>query len=148
MQCGKNNQFQEQEVLTCAEVAQELSTSTQTIRLWILLGKIDPKGCFKIGKHGRWRIYRSAVEKARIYARSQVNGRKHFIKRNTWRTLVNGHVLHNHLDAVPSSTGELDMMASFWKCIYVSRNRCSLKNLDAGKCKCTNCVDFDHNGID
>jgi len=70
MQYGKNNQLQEQEVLTCAEVARELSTSTQTIRLWILLGKIDPKGCFKIGKRGRWRIYRSAVEKARIYARS------------------------------------------------------------------------------
>ena len=57
------------QVLTCAQAAYELNTTTQTIREWILLGKIDPKGCFQIGKRGRWRIYKSALEKARIYAR-------------------------------------------------------------------------------
>ena len=37
------------QVLTCAQAAYELNTTTQTIREWILLGKIDPKGCFQIG---------------------------------------------------------------------------------------------------
>lgn len=57
------------EVLTCVEAAREMRTTAQTIRTWILLGKIESKGCFQVGKRGRWRIYRSALDKARTFAR-------------------------------------------------------------------------------
>ncbi len=56
-------------VLTCMEAAQEMRTTTQTIRAWIMLGRIDPNGCFQVGKRGHWRIYRSALDKARNFAR-------------------------------------------------------------------------------
>ena len=57
------------EILTCVEAAREMNTTPQTVRGWILLGRIDPKGCFQIGKRGRWRIYRSALDKSRNFAR-------------------------------------------------------------------------------
>lgn len=62
-------EHKEHQVLTCAQVAYELNTTTQTIRAWIMLGRIDPNGCFQVGKRGHWRIYRSALDKARNFAR-------------------------------------------------------------------------------
>ena len=58
-----------EETFSCAEAAKVMKRSTQTIRTWILLGKIAPEGCFQIGKRGRWYIHKSALEKARIYAK-------------------------------------------------------------------------------
>ncbi len=63
------NEKKEDELLTCVEAANELRTSTQTIRTWILLGKIPAKGCFQMQKRGQWRIYRSALEQARMFAK-------------------------------------------------------------------------------
>ena len=51
------------EVITSIEAAKELRMSPQTIRLWIMLGKIDPSKCFQIGKRGHWRIQKSAIQK-------------------------------------------------------------------------------------
>ena len=52
------------------------------------------------------------------------------------------------MDDLPSRTGELAVTPSFWKCIYRDGNRCALKDLDAGSCECTGCLEFDHNGVD
>ena len=60
----------------------------------------------------------------------------------------NGFFLHVHMDDLPSRTGELAVRPSFWKCIYRDGNRCALKDLDAGRCECTRCLEFDHNGVD
>ena len=64
-----DSEIKREETLTSVEAAQEMRTTPQTIRTWILLGKIEPKGCFQVGRRGRWRIYRSALDKARIFAR-------------------------------------------------------------------------------
>ena len=49
--------------LTCSEVAKEIKMSDQTLRTWILLGKIDPSKCFQAARFGHWRIHRSALKK-------------------------------------------------------------------------------------
>ena len=72
MDVNQKSQKPEEELLTCAEAAKELKTSAQTVRAWIALGKIDPKGCFQIGVRGRWRIYRSALNNARIFSQGGV----------------------------------------------------------------------------
>ena len=64
-----DSEIKREETWTSVEAAQEMRTTPQTIRTWILLGKIEPKGCFQVGRRGRWRIYRSALDKARIFAR-------------------------------------------------------------------------------
>ena len=64
-----DSEIKREETLNSVKAAQEMRTTPQTIRTWILLGKIEPKGCFQIGRRGRWRIYRSALDKARIFAR-------------------------------------------------------------------------------
>ena len=51
------------EVITSIEAAKKLRMSPQTIRLWIMLGKIDPSKCFQAGKRGHWRIQKSAIQK-------------------------------------------------------------------------------------
>ena len=141
-------QNKEDKILTCAQVAQEFNTTTQTIREWILLGKIDPKGCFQIGKRGRWRIYRSALEKARIYARGQANDQSRGLTRSARWTVTDRYVLHDYLDALPNRTGELAVKPSFWKCVYRNGNKCALKDVDAETSECTGCLEFDHNGVD
>lgn len=70
MENTQEKEEKQDELLTCVEAAHELRTTTQTIRTWILLGKIPSQGCFQMQKRGHWRIYRSALEKARLYARS------------------------------------------------------------------------------
>lgn len=64
-----DNEIKHEETLTSVEAAQEMGTTPQTIRMWILLGKIEHTGCFQVGRRGRWRIYRSALDKARTFAR-------------------------------------------------------------------------------
>jgi len=56
------------EILTCADIAKELKTTRQTVWKWIATGRIDPDGCFQIGKKGHWRIYRSALQKALTFS--------------------------------------------------------------------------------
>ena len=72
MNTNQTSHKQEDELLTCAEAAKELKASAQTVRDWIALGKIDPKGCFQIGARGHWRIYRSALNNARIFSQGGV----------------------------------------------------------------------------
>ena len=60
----KENFRQDDEILTCSEVAKTLKTSRQAVWKWIATGKIDPSGCFQVGKKGRWRIYKSALNES------------------------------------------------------------------------------------
>ena len=60
----KENFRQGDEILTCSEVARALKTSRQSVWKWIATGKIDPNGCFQVGKKGRWRIYKSALDRS------------------------------------------------------------------------------------
>ena len=53
----------EEELYTCHEVAERFRITTQTVRYWIMGGRIDQSKCFRIGKNGHWRIQKSAVEK-------------------------------------------------------------------------------------
>ena len=53
----------EEDLYTCKEVAKRLGITAQTVRYWIMGGRIDQDKCFQIGKRGHWRIHKSAVEK-------------------------------------------------------------------------------------
>ena len=53
----------DEDLYTCQEVAEKLRITAQTVRLWIIGGRIDQSKCFQIGKKGHWRIHKSAVEK-------------------------------------------------------------------------------------
>lgn len=53
----------DEELYTCQEVADQLRITAQTVRYWIMGGRIDQNKCFQIGKKGHWRIQKSAVEK-------------------------------------------------------------------------------------
>ena len=72
---GNKKKHKDDEILTCAEVARELKTSRQTVWKWIALGVIESEGCFQIGRRGRWRIYKSAIEKAKAYSNGGVNSK-------------------------------------------------------------------------
>ena len=63
-----NTKDEQEEIFTSDEVARMFRTSQQTIRRWIALGTIDPEGCFQVGKRGRWRIRKSALEKAKVFS--------------------------------------------------------------------------------
>lgn len=52
-----------EDLYTCQEVAERLRITAQTVRYWIMGGRIDQNKCFQIGKKGHWRIQKSAVEK-------------------------------------------------------------------------------------
>lgn len=71
---GIRKQIKE-EVVTCAEAAKELNTTTQTIRRWIAMGTLNPKSCFQVGKRGRWRIYRSALREAQLYSKGGLDSK-------------------------------------------------------------------------
>ncbi len=59
----KKKECLEEDLLTCQEVAEQLRITAQTVRCWIMGGRIDQSKCFQIGKKGHWRIQKSAVEK-------------------------------------------------------------------------------------
>lgn len=63
MDNNQGNQRTDEEFLTCEEAAKKMRISTQTIRTWILLGKIDSSKCYQAGRYGRWRIHKSAFTK-------------------------------------------------------------------------------------
>ena len=71
MDMEKVSKETEDELLTCTEAARAIRMSAQTIRTWILLGKIDRSKCFQAGKFGHWRIQRSALTKALTCAEGQ-----------------------------------------------------------------------------
>lgn len=64
-----------EEIVTCAEAAKELKTTTQTIRRWIAMGTLNPKGCFQVGKRGQWRIYKSVLKEAKTFSTGGMNSK-------------------------------------------------------------------------